>query len=310
MTSQALGVRSENGRGILLMVLGMAAFSIEDAFLKVVAERMAAGQVLAILGGLGTLLFAGLALRRGHRAWSRMALHPAVMGRNASEIVGTLSFVAALGAAPLVTVSAIFQAMPLFVTMGAALFLGERVGWRRWTAILVGFGGVMLIVRPWSAAFEPGALLALGAVVGLGARDLFTRRIPSGIDTTLLTTWGFLAVGLAGAGQLLVTGGAVRPSGEETALLAGALLVGAVGYWWLTESTRLGELSAVMPFRYSRLLFGLIVGVAVFGERPDLWTLVGAAIVVGSGVYAFARERARAREAGRVAGLSPRAGAG
>jgi drug/metabolite transporter (DMT)-like permease len=212
-------------------------------------------------------------------------------------MLGSVCFVVALALVPLVTATAIFQAMPLAVTMGAALFLGEQVGWRRWTAILVGFAGVMVIIRPGAPGFEPAALLAVGAVLGLAARDLFTRRIPSRIDTMLLTAWGFLAVALVGGAQLLATGGAVMPTAGDALMLLGALAFGTVGYWWLTESTRLGELSAIMPFRYARLLFALIIGVVVFSERPDAWTLGGAALIVGSGIYAVLRERARARAA-------------
>jgi drug/metabolite transporter (DMT)-like permease len=154
---------------------------------------------------------------------------------------------------------------------------------------------VLLIIRPGAEAFEPSSLLAVAAVAGLAARDLFTRRIPSRIDTMLLTAWGFLAVGLVGAAQLAWTGGAVRPTGPEAGLLLGALLFGAVGYWLLTESTRVADLSAIMPFRYARLLFALFIGGLLFGERPDGWTLAGALVIVASGTYAFARERARAR---------------
>lgn len=301
----AAGVRAANQRGILFMVLGMAGFAAEDAFIKLASVNLPTGQIMLTLGMLGGPIFAAMAWARGHRPWSREALHWAVLGRNASEMLGSLCYVGALGLAPLVTTTAIFQAMPLAVTMGAALFLGEQVGWRRWTAILVGFGGVLIIIRPGAADFQPASLLAVGAVLGLAARDIFTRRVPRSIDTMLLTGWGFFAVGIVGAVQLFVTGGAVPPSGPEALLLLGALAFGATGYWWLTESTRLGELSAIMPFRYTRLLFALLIGTLAFGERPDAWTLAGAAVIVGSGTYAFARESIRARLALSTQG-SPR----
>ena len=295
-----------NQRSILYMVLGMGGFAVEDAFIKLASAHVPTGQIMLTLGVLGGPIFAVLAWMRGHRAWSREALHWAVLGRNLGEMTGSLCYVAALAVAPLVTTTAIFQAMPLAVTMGAALFLGEQVGWRRWTAILVGFGGVLLIIRPGAADFEPASLLAVGAVVGLAARDLFTRRIPGRIDTMLLTSWGFLAVALVGAAQLWLTGGAMRPSGPDALLLLGALAFGGVGYWLLTASTRLGELSAIMPFRYARLLFALGIGVLLFAERPDAWTLLGAAVIVGSGTYTFTRERARARAAALSTAALPR----
>ncbi len=295
-----------NQRGTLYMVLGMGGFAAEDAFIKLASAHVPTGQIMLTLGVLGGALISVLAWKRGHHVWSRSALHWAVLGRNLGEMLGSLSYVAALALAPLVTVTAIFQAMPLAVTMGAALFLGERVGWRRWTAILVGFAGVMLIIRPGAADFQATSLLAVGAVFGLAARDLFTRRIPEHIDTMLLTAWGFLAVALVGAVQLGFTGGAMRPSGPDALLLLGALAFGSVGYWWLTESTRVGELSAIMPFRYARLLFALLIGVLLFGERPDGWTLFGAAVIVASGTYTFARERARARATALSTAAGPR----
>jgi drug/metabolite transporter (DMT)-like permease len=171
------------------------------------------------------------------------------------------------------------------------------VGWRRWLAILVGFAGVILIIRPGGQAFEAASLLAVLSVLGLAARDIFTRRIRAAVDTTQLTTWGFAAVALVGGGQLLVSGGARIPTSGEAALLAGSLVSAVAAYWWLTEATRVGELSAVMPFRYTRLLFALAIGLVVFGEVPDGWTFAGSALIVGSGIYAFLRERARARAA-------------
>lgn len=296
LADRAAGMTA-NQRGILYMVLGMGGFAAEDAFIKLAAVHLPSGQIMLTLGLLGGPIFGAVAWRQGHRPWSRHALHWAVMGRNIGEMLGSLCYIAALAVAPLVTTTAIFQAMPLAVTMGAALFLGEQVGWRRWTAILVGFGSVVLIIRPGAADFNPASLLAVGAVLGLAARDIFTRKVPKSIDTMLLTTWGFVAVGIVGAVQLAFTGGAVLPTGPEVFILLAALGTGAVGYWYLTESTRVAELSAIMPFRYSRLLFALVIGVLAFGERPDLLTLLGAAIIVGSGIYTFTRERARARRA-------------
>lgn len=299
-------VLAGNQRGIVLMVAGMAGFALEDMFIKLMAAHLPPGEILLGLGVAGALLFGGVARRRGLRFFSRELLHPAVLGRNLSEMLGTFGYVLAIALSPLTVATAIFQATPLAVTMGAALFLGEQVGWRRWTAIAVGFAGVLLIVRPGSEAFEPASLLALLAVVGLGGRDLFTRRIPRSIDSMLLVGWGFGAVAIVGLGQLLVGGGAVWPTGPEAVWFVLGLASGAAGYWWLTESTRVGELSAIMPFRYSRLLFALVIGIAVFAERPDAWTIAGAGLIVASGLYSLLRERARTRAARES--LSPASG--
>jgi drug/metabolite transporter (DMT)-like permease len=284
-----------NQRGIVLMVGGMAGFAVEDMFIKLLAARLPVGEILLALGISGALVFGLEARRRGLRFWAPQFFHPAVLGRNLSEMLGTFGYVLAIALSPLTTATAIFQATPLAVTMGAALFLGEQVGWRRWVAILVGFSGVMMVVRPGSEAFVPASAFALLAVVGLGGRDLFTRGIPQTIDSMLLVAWGFAAVGLVGAVELAVTGGAVVPTWSESAWFLGALVTGAVGYWALTEAMRAGEISVITPFRYTRLLFALLVGITVFSERPDGWTLGGALLIVGSGIYSLLRERQRAR---------------
>lgn len=280
-----------NLRAILLMVGSMAAFAIEDMFVKFVAVDMPTGQILMFLGLGGIPVFGWLAHRKGARVWTRDALHPTVIWRNAGEVIGTWGFITALALVPLATVSAILQAMPLAVTFGAALFLGEAVGWRRWTAILVGFFGVLMVIRPGLSGFDANALWALLAVAGLSLRDLATRRVPRTVSSTQLSVWGFAAVALLGAAMLAVSGGAVWPEPVQILWLACALTGGIVGYWAITEAMRLGEVATVTPFRYSRLVFALIIGVLVFGERPDAATLLGAALIIASGLYTFARER-------------------
>jgi drug/metabolite transporter (DMT)-like permease len=288
---------SDNLRGIILMVAAMAGFALEDMFIKFAAADLPAGLILMAIGFIGGAVFAALARMQGQRTFARAALHPAVMGRNLGEVAGTFGFVTALTLAPLSTVSAVAQAMPLFVTMGAALFLGEAVGWRRWSAIIVGFAGVVLIVRPGMEGFDPNVLWAVLAVVGLGGRDLFTRRIPREITTVQLSVWGFLAVGILGAVMLAISGGSQWPTGAQTAFIGGALAFGIGAYWALTKANRLGEMSVITPFRYSRLIFALLIGILIFGERPDALTLSGAALIIASGLYTFARERARNRKA-------------
>ena len=295
-----------NQRGIVLMTLGMAGFALEDMFIKLMAAHLPTGQIMLSLGIAGAVVFGLVARRQGLRFWSREALHPAVLGRNLSEMIGSFGFVLAIALSPLTTATAIFQATPLAVTMGAALFLGERVGWRRWTAIAVGFAGVLLVVRPGSEAFVPASLFGVVAVLGLSGRDLFTRRIPRTTASMLLVAWGFMAVALVGVVQLAASGGAVLPTGAELAWLVAALVIGAAAYWALTEATRAGEISVITPFRYSRLLFALAIGILVFGERPDAWTLLGAALIVGSGLYSLLRERARARAAALSTGAAAR----
>lgn len=277
------------------MVASMAGFALEDMFIKWVAVDVPTGQILLLLGLCGTPVFAAFARRQGGGFWVRAAFHPAVVWRNAGEMVGSAGFVTALALTPLTSATAIFQAAPLVVTLGAALFLGEQVGWRRWTAIAVGFCGVMLIIRPGMEGFELASLWSVVAVVGLSVRDLATRKVPESISTLQVAAWGFASVGVLGAGMLTLSGGAVWLTGVQAVCLAAALCLGIASYWAIIAAMRLGEVSVITPFRYSRLVFAMVIGAIVFAERPDALTLTGAAIIIGSGLYTFARERARKR---------------
>ena len=298
--------QTENGnlRGIVLMVVSMAAFAIEDSFIKRAADDMPTGQILLMLGVFGAAIFTVMAARAGQKPFSRDLLQGQVMLRNLGEVIGTMGFVTAIALTPLTSATAILQAMPLAVTLGAALFLGESVGWRRWTAILVGFAGVLVIIRPGLEGFDINSLWAVLAVFGLAIRDLATRRVPARIGSMSISVSGFVSVAILGAAMLALSGGAVWPGTLQTALMVGALSAGVVGYWMVVEAMRVGEISAVTPFRYARLIFALIIGILIFGERPDLMTLAGATLVIGSGLYTFARERVRRRNAARAEAIS------
>ncbi len=285
----------ENLTGILLMLAAMALFAVEDLFLKWAAADVPLGQIILISGVLGAPVFMAMAWRSGQGIFVKDALQPAVLMRNIGEMIGTASFVAALATVPLGTVAAVLQAMPLAVTMGAALIYGEKVGLRRWTAIAVGFLGVMLVIQPGADGFRAEALLVLITVAGMTLRDLASRRIPAQVTTAQVSAWGLLAVSVLGAGMLGVTGGARGVTGTEALVLLGAVVFGTAGYWAVTAASRTGEVAVVAPFRYSRLVFSMSLGVIFLAERPDALTLFGAGLIIGSGLYAFARERARKR---------------
>jgi drug/metabolite transporter (DMT)-like permease len=287
--------QKDNLTGILLMLAAMALFAVEDLFLKWLAVGLPLGQIILISGAFGAPVFMLMARASGHGIFVRDALHPAVITRNIGEMIGTASFVAALAVIPLGTVAAVLQAMPLAVTLGAALFFREKVGWRRWTAIAVGFLGVLLVIQPGADGFQAASLLVLVTVAGMSLRDLASRAIPRRVTTAQVSAWGLMAVTVLGAGMLAVTGGARAVSGSEALILFGAVVFGTAGYWAVTSATRTGEVSVVAPFRYTRLVFSMSLGVVFLAERPDALTLVGAALIVASGLYAFARERARKR---------------
>ena len=286
---------SANLQGALLMTVGMALFTTADAFVKLAAVTMSTGQVMFWMTAGGAVIFFLMAALQGFRLWHPALVSPVVGLRCIGEIVGATGIVTAFAMAPLSTVSAIMQTLPLLVTLAAALFLGESVGWRRWSAVMVGFVGVLLIVRPGSDGFEPTILWALLGTLGLAIRDVTARISPRAISTSVLSAWSVLAVAPAGLALALVQDGAVLPPEPPWAMLAGLILFGSAGYFLLTLSIRIAELSVVAPFRYTRLLFGVAAGVLVFGERPDALTLVGAAIILVAGLYAMFREQIRAK---------------
>ena len=282
----------ENLRGAGLMVLAMLLFALEDMLIKLMANVLPIGQIVGMLGAGSAVLLACLLVQQKQRLFTRQILTPAIMLRAFGELIGTIGFVTAIALIPLSTASAILQATPLFVTLGAALFLQESVGWRRWTAILVGFFGVLLIIRPGFEGFTWESLFALQGVVGLGLRDLATRRVPSTTSSLQLSFWAFLVL-IPASGFMIWANGEVMtaPDGITTVYFTIALLIGICAYYSIVAAMRSGEISFVSPFRYSRILFALVIGVSVFGERPDSLTLMGAAVIVGSGLYTLWREQ-------------------
>ena len=155
---------------------------------------------------------------------------------------------------------------------------------------------MLLVIRPGLEGFEPAALWGVLAVIGLAVRDLASRKVPKSISSLQLSAWGFFAVGVSGAALLAFTGGAEVPSPREAGYLTGAVVVGVGAYWALTEATRIGEIGVVTPFRYSRLVFSTFIGMLVFAEFPDGYTLVGAGIIIATGIYTILRERKRKRQ--------------
>jgi drug/metabolite transporter (DMT)-like permease len=280
---------TDNLRGSGFMIVAMAGFAVEDLLLKVVARQMPVGQVLILFGLSGMICFAVLCLRRGLPLWHPAILSRPLILRAAFEVTGRLFHTLALALTSLAATSAILQAAPLVVVAGAALIFGEKVGWRRWLAILVGFAGVLIILRPGVEGFTALSLLAVAGMIGFAGRDLATRAAPPVLTNLQLGVYGFGAMVPAGVGLLAWTGGAVVPDAAGAVALAAATVIGVASYLALTIAMRTGEVSVVTPFRYSRLVFALVLAVVFLGERPDMATLVGSAIVVASGLYTLIR---------------------
>lgn len=296
---------SPNLRGALYMMVAMVGFAFNDAITKHSSASMNMAQVMLVRGVFASTLVAMLAWRHGALATPRLALHPLVALRALAESGGTLCFLLALAHLPLANVSAVMQALPLAVTMGAALVFGEGVGWRRWLAIVAGFIGVMIVVRPGFEGFSSYSLLALASVVCCVVRDLVTKRIPAVIPTLLVSTTTAMIITILGALLLVPMGGWTPMSSSDLTLLAIAAVLVLIGYQFVILSMRTGDVSFVAPYRYTALLWSMLLGFGVFGDVPDSAMLLGSAIVVASGLYTFYRERVVGRPRNAVESTGP-----
>ena len=275
------------------MVLAMANFAICDSFIKLASQTLPIGQILMVMSFGALFMFLELLRRQRQPLFSRDVFHPVVVWRTVGEIVGSFGIVMSLSLIPLTTLSAILQALPLVITLWAAVFLREDVGWRRWVAVCIGFIGVLVVLRPGTDGFQVTSLFAVLAVLGLSLRDLATRAVPDHISTPFVASWARILVGALGGVFMQFSGGWVSMSWASTMLLAGSIATLIIAYLAITVSVRIGEVSAVAPFRYSRLVFALILGAVVFGETPDAAMWIGSAMIIASGLYAFWREQRR-----------------
>jgi drug/metabolite transporter (DMT)-like permease len=225
----------------------------------------------------------------------RLMFAPSVILRSGFEIGAAVSYISALAHIDLAVAATILLSLPLAVTFGAWAFFKEPVGWRRWSAIIVGFIGVLIVLRPSPEAFVPASLFAVIAVVFTAGRDLTTRRIHAGIPTLLVSLFAALTNTVFGAVLIIPMGGWSPVSATALGHLAIASLLILAGYQSIVIAMRSGDISFIAPFRYTSLMFSLTLGFYFFGEQPDGYMAVGASLIVVSGLYAFYREKQRAR---------------
>ncbi|WP_299889021.1 DMT family transporter [uncultured Ruegeria sp.] len=278
--------------GSVWMIAAMAGFAFEDALLKSASIALPIWQVLVLFGAGGTAIFACVAGLRSTRLLQPDVLSAPMKIRVFFEIFGRLFYVLAIALTPLSSATVILQATPLVVVACAALFFGETVGWRRWSAIFVGMIGVMIIIRPTGDSFSILSILAVLGMLGFAGRDLASRAAPASLGTEVLGFYGFLCVIVAGFVYRFWEGAPIAALSFHTSLhLAGAAVLGTIAYASLMKAMRTGEVSAVTPFRYSRLLFGIGLGVFLFGEHLDRTMWIGSALIVASGLYILWRGR-------------------
>ncbi len=297
---------SANMRGAALMAASMTGFTVNDTFLKLLGDHLPFFQIL-FLRGLGvTALMALVGWRTGvFRTRVSKSDRNMILVRTLAEVGAAYFFISALFKMPLANVSAILQALPLTVTLAAALVLREPVGWQRFTAIVIGFFGVFLIVRPDSDGFSIWSIYALLAVVCVTVRDLVVRKMSREVSSYLVALSAAVGVLIfAAVGVMFEEWKPVKS--RDLAFLGGSLAFIAAGYLFSVMAMREGEIGFVAPFRYTSLLVALILGVIVFGEWPEALTLVGAGIVVATGLFTLWRERELSRAvAARASAKAP-----
>ncbi len=286
---------SPNLRAAVFMAVSMFGFAVNDTITKSLTDEMNAGQIMFVRGMFATLFIVLLAWQQGALARMREGLHPLVLLRSVCELLATLTFLTALAHMPLANVSAVLQSLPLAVTMGAALVFREPVGWRRWLAILVGFLGVVVIVRPGFGGFSTYSLVVLLCVAFCTVRDLATRRLPAGLPTLVPSVVTAATVAVCGGLLVVPLGGWTPMNGEQTLRLVLAALMLLPGYVLIILAMRVGDVSFVAPFRYTALLWSILLAFLALGEVPDTVMLAGSTLVVGSGLFSLYRERVRGR---------------
>lgn len=288
----------DNRLGIAAMVTAMTLFIVNDALLKLASAGFAASQIMMVRGVFATLIVLGLVIATGHIGKLSLVCNHRVLLRSGLEATTAFLFIASLAQLPLANITAIVQTTPILMTLIAVMLGLEQVRWRRWTAIAVGFTGVLLIVKPSTDGFTIYSLLVLLSALIVSFRDLLTRSIGRDVPTVIVTLSSTVAVTLLGA--LLASVEDWRPFAWREAgyLLAAACLVTA-GNLCVIVAFRRAEVSVVSPFRYSNVLFAIILGYFLFGELPDVLSWAGMTLIIASGVYTIHRENVRRREAAR-----------
>jgi len=284
-------------KGAALMTACVSAYVINDAFMKLLFSEIALFQavflrsIITVPPILIMVWITKVAIRNLSKQDKRL-----ILVRVGAEIFITITFLTALKHMPLANVTAILQALPLAITMAAALFLAEPVGWRRWSAILVGFVGVLIVVRPGLEGFNIYSLSAFMAIIFLTVREISTRKLKSEVPT--ITVVLSTAVGSTlFAGIMMIGSEWDTVSAVSWFLILGAAVAILIATLLSVMAMRIGDIGFVSPFRYTSMLGAIGLGILMFGDWPDQPTLVGTLIIVSTGIYTFHREQKVSRKA-------------
>jgi drug/metabolite transporter (DMT)-like permease len=280
---------SRNIIGIIAMCAAMALFVINDTLVKLVAKELPTHQILFLRGLFASALICTAVIQQGfHRNLAGLG-NPLVLARCLIEVFIAYTFIGALSVLTLADINAILLLSPLMITVIAAVVLKETVRWRRWSAVLVGFVGMLLVVKPGGSTFQAAALLALLSTTGVAVRDVMTRRIPTNIPTLIIAASGIVIMTVSG-GFLSMASPWVPVSNQTLLYLAGAAVMVLLGNVAIIIAFRDVDISAVSPFRYTLIVWAVIAGILVFGDMPTPMAWTGIGLIVSSGLYTLYRE--------------------
>ena len=283
-----------NRRGMFALAAAMATFSVNDMLMKLTAQRYPLGEIITVRGVIASALVGVVLARFGHVFTLRGAFHGLVIGRTVLDGAAMVLFIGALVHMPIAEISAINLVSPLIITALAVVFFAEEVGWRRWTAIIVGFIGTLFIVKPAAGSFNAWALLGLGCAFAGASRDVITRKLDAGIPTVVISFMAAIGSTVIGAIWGLFEDWRAMAL-ADVGMLAIAALFLAIGHFFVVIAFRGVDVAAIAPFRYTLLIWASLCGYFAFGEVPDALAIFGALLIVGSGLYALHREVVRRR---------------
>ncbi len=281
--------QKKNSKGIFLMLIAMASFAVGDTFVKISGSFLSPSQIMFFLISGGLIIFTLIALIKGENLIERRAYSPILLIRYCAEMLGLVAMIMGLTKVPLSVVGTVTQASPILVAAGAVIFFKEIVS-APLESIIVGFMACTCI-QPGGHSLNYAVLWAVAALVAFSIRDLVTRLTPPDIPSASIATFTMIAAFPFTTAWVFFSGERFFPPGIDWFVVACMIILGSFGYLLLITSLRIGELSAIMPFRYSRIVFLLILGILVFGERPTLSMLAGSALILISGLYIMWRER-------------------
>ena len=272
------------------MTAAMGCLTFADLLIKIASQTLPIGQVMIFLGIGSVIVFWGLMRINGESIRLQPLVDSAIILRNIGDLIAINSMCLALVYVPISTIGAVIQTVPLMVTAAAAIFLRERVGIRRTLAIMLGFLGALFIVQPGATNFDAMTSLVFVSAIGMSLRDIGTKLVRKNFSTLLLSFYSCVIFSFSGCVLLLITGGANVPDIKMTFIFLAMIALGSLGVIFMTEAVRLGDMSIVSPFRYTRLLFSMAAGILILGEQVNVMMLFGSALTILSGLYIWRRE--------------------